>query len=130
MIKRTSSIKEFLEEFDRDRERIAQVLPEPNQMFIKLLASIRKQRVLPTKVKELIALGISVAIGCETCIITHTRAAMRYGATPEEIAEAISVALFMRGGQAYAYIPIALNAAEELKDTIKNQRAEKNKLLR
>lgn len=122
--KHASSIKEFLEEFDKDKERIAQALPEPNQMHIKLLASIRKQRALSTKVKELIALGISVAIGCETCIITHTNAAMRFGATPEEIAEAASVALFMRGGQAYAHVPIALRAAEELKDKYRSKTKE------
>lgn len=119
-----SSIKEFLEEFDKEKERIIQALPDAHTAYRKLLASARKPRALSTKVKELISLGISIAIGCETCIIAHTNAAMRYGATPEEIKEAASVALCMRGGQAYAYVPIALRAAEELKEKYRSKTRE------
>lgn len=69
--------------------------------------------VLPGKVKELIALAISVAEGCEGCIAYHASGAVRAGASEEEAAEAIGVALLMRGGPATDYGPRALEAVRE-----------------
>lgn len=69
--------------------------------------------VLSAKVKELMALAISVAEGCEGCIAYHASGAVRAGATEEEAAEAIGVALLMRGGPATDYGPRALEAVRE-----------------
>lgn len=43
---------------------------------------------LSTKLKELITLAISITARCEGCIAVHVRAALRAGATREEIVEA------------------------------------------
>ena len=53
---------------------------------------------------------------CPYCINGHTKAALRAGATPEELMEAVWVAAEMRAGGAYAHSTLmltALSAAQE-----------------
>ena len=63
--------------------------------------------------KELIALSISVAEGCDGCVASHARGAAVHGATQAEVAEAIGVALLMRGGPATTWGARALAAYRE-----------------
>jgi alkylhydroperoxidase/carboxymuconolactone decarboxylase family protein YurZ len=58
---------------------------------------------------------------CPYCIQGHTKAAVRAGATPEEIMEAIWVAAEMRAGGAFAHSAIALEAIEPADDPHKAQ---------
>src|SRR5262249_5474205 len=69
--------------------------------------------VLPAKVKELMALAIAVVKHCDGCIAYHAKAAARRGATGEEVAEALSVALLMDGGTATVCGPRAWQAFQE-----------------
>lgn len=55
---------------------------------------------LSTREKELVAVGIAVAMGCEECIRHHIAAAIECGAGREEIGEAICVGAEMGGGPA------------------------------
>jgi AhpD family alkylhydroperoxidase len=65
--------------------------------------------------KEVIALAISVADECDGCVAAHARGAARKGATPEEVAEALGVALLMTGGPGTIYGPRAWAAYLEFK---------------
>ena len=65
---------------------------------------------LDSKTKELIALAISVEQKCDGCIASHARGAARAGATPQEAAEAIGVAILMAGGPSTVYGPRAYSA--------------------
>jgi AhpD family alkylhydroperoxidase len=76
--------------------------------------------VLPARIKELMALSISVVKRCDGCIAYHAKAAARRGATPDEVAEALGVALLMDGGTASVYAPRAWDAYREFA----NRRAE------
>ena len=69
--------------------------------------------VLPARVKELMALVAAVVKHCDGCIAYHAKAAARRGATAEEVAEALSVALLMDGGTASVYGPRAWQAYQE-----------------
>ncbi len=73
--------------------------------------------VLPARVKELMALVIAVVKQCDGCIAYHAKAAARRGASPEEVAEALSVALLMDGGTASVYGPRAWQAYHEFAGT-------------
>jgi AhpD family alkylhydroperoxidase len=81
--------------------------------FVSLHDAAMADGALPRKVKELIALTIAVTRECDGCIVSHAKAAARYGATPEEVAEALSVALLMNGGPATVYGPRAWAAYQE-----------------
>jgi AhpD family alkylhydroperoxidase len=68
---------------------------------------------LPARIKELIALTIAVVKHCDGCIAYHAKAAAHRGATPEEVAEALGVALLMDGGTSSVYGPRAWDAYRE-----------------
>lgn len=68
---------------------------------------------LPAKTKQLIAVAGAHITQCPYCIKGHTKAAMKHGATPQEIMEAIWVAAEMRAGGAYAHSVISLTSMNE-----------------
>jgi len=55
---------------------------------------------LDTRIKELIAVGASVAANCQPCLQYHVAKARESGADEEEIAVAIAVAKAVRKGAA------------------------------
>lgn len=69
---------------------------------------------LDAKTKELIALAISVSKQCDGCMASHGRGAARQGATAEEVAEALGVAIMMNGGPGVVQAPRAYEAFLEL----------------
>ena len=48
------------------------------------------------KVRELIALGVAAQVPCSYCVYYHTKAAMLYGATDDEVREAVAAAATVR----------------------------------
>jgi AhpD family alkylhydroperoxidase len=62
---------------------------------------------------QLIAVEVAHVTQCPYCIRSHTKTAMRKGATKEEIMEAIWVAAEMRAGAAYAHATIAMDEMEQ-----------------
>jgi len=69
---------------------------------------------LPKKVKELIAIGISVVNNCESCMQWHIGEAVKDGATEKEILEAVEVAFEMGIGPAVVNGRFALEVMDEL----------------
>ena len=65
---------------------------------------------VPVRLKEAAALAMGVLQGCDGCIASHARAAARAGATREEVAELLGVALLMGGGPASVHAPRAWEA--------------------
>jgi AhpD family alkylhydroperoxidase len=59
-----------------------------------------------------IAVAVAHVTQCPYCIQGHTKAAVREGATPEEVMEAIWVAAEMRAGGAYAHSTLALSVLD------------------
>jgi AhpD family alkylhydroperoxidase len=81
--------------------------------FAKLHRESQSEGALSARVKELMALAISIAVQCEGCIAYHVHDALRAGATPQEVAETIGVAVMMGGGPATVYGAEALEALEQ-----------------
>lgn len=72
------------------------------------------EEVLSTKTKELICVGIAVAVRCEACIYAHVGASIQAGVTREELIAALDCAVLMGGGPGSAYGMIALNVYDEM----------------
>jgi len=89
--------------------------PDAVKAFYELHHAAIEPGTLDTKVKELIALAISVAVRCDDCIAAHTSAALKAGATDAEIMETLSVSILMGGGPALAYAAHAVEAMEQFK---------------
>jgi AhpD family alkylhydroperoxidase len=65
---------------------------------------------LDAKKRELIALAVSVTNRCDGCITVHTGAALKHGASREEIAEALGVAVALNAGAAMVYSARVMDA--------------------
>jgi AhpD family alkylhydroperoxidase len=84
--------------------------PEVMKAFSSIANAALAAKALDGKTKELIALGISVAIRCDDCIAFHAKAALKQGANREEILEALGMAVYMGAGPAVMYATHALDA--------------------
>ena len=73
--------------------------PEINQKFVDFYRQVFKDGVLSLKLKELIAVAVSLSAGCEPCYETHLEKAKKLGNTNEEIREAIAVAELVSAGK-------------------------------
>lgn len=85
-------------------------IPDTWGTFVAFHQQALADGVVPASVKETVALAISVVKRCDGCIAFHARAAARAGATPEQVAELLGVALLMDGGPATVYGPRAWEA--------------------
>jgi AhpD family alkylhydroperoxidase len=92
-------------------------IPNVYSGFAELHKGAFADGALPRATKELIALAIGVIERCDGCIASHAEAAARAGATPQEAAEAIGVAILMGGGPATIYGPRAFDAFREFANT-------------
>ncbi|HEX6018432.1 MAG TPA: carboxymuconolactone decarboxylase family protein [Burkholderiaceae bacterium] len=90
----------------------AALAPKTEAAFRAFSEAVFADGALPTKTKQLIAVAVAHVTQCPYCIRGHTRAALRTGATREEVMEAIWVAAEMRAGGAYAHSALALDAMD------------------
>jgi len=93
---------------------LAVAQPAVMQTFEKLHMAGVATRELDRKTKELIALAISVVVRCDDCIPWHIRDSLEAGASREEIADALGVAILMGGGPAMVYASHAIEAVDQL----------------
>ena len=87
--------------------------PEINAAFDAFSQKVFAEGALPAKTKQLIAVAVAHVTQCPYCIKGHTKAALRAGASEQELMEAIWVAAEMRAGGAYAHSAIALTTMDE-----------------
>lgn len=88
--------------------------PEVASAFTDIAKAAIKPGVLDSKTKELMALAVGIAARCDGCIGFHTAAAIKYGATREEVIETIGVAVYMGGGPSYVYGAQVIEAFDQL----------------
>jgi AhpD family alkylhydroperoxidase len=92
---------------------LRQGLPEAMTAFSGLARAALEPKALSTKTKELIALAISVATRCDGCIAFHAEAAVKHGASREEIVETMGMAIYMGAGPSVMYAAQALEAFDQ-----------------
>jgi AhpD family alkylhydroperoxidase len=92
-------------EYAEERKRLA---PKTAEAFKAFSQSVFADGAIAAQTKQLIAVAVAHVTQCPYCIISHTRSALRHGATPEAIMEAIWVAAEMRAGAAHAHSVLAL----------------------
>lgn len=100
--------------------KFVNALPKEVKGFNEMHDAALEDGILSAKEKELIALGISVVIKCEPCIVSHISSLIELKATREEILEALKVAFFMGGGPAMAYGSKALECYDQLSNSVEN----------
>jgi len=93
---------------------LSKLSPDSVRGYATLSGAGAKTGHLDAKTRELIALATSVSLRCDGCISVHTEAAHRLGATREEIAEALGVAIAINAGAALVYSTRTLDALDAL----------------
>ena len=91
---------------------LAKLTPGTLQGYKALQGAGVQTNRLGAKTRELIALAVAVTTRCDGCITVHTDAALKAGASREEIAEALGVAVALNAGAALVYSARALEAVE------------------
>lgn len=108
---------QLLNELKPQHRALRQMIPEVYRGFGEMSNAALTSGALDKKVKELIAMVIGVVHGCDGCIASHARGAVRAGASKQEAAEAIGVSILMQGGPATVYAARAYNAFCEFAET-------------
>jgi AhpD family alkylhydroperoxidase len=96
---------------------LAKLSPDTVKGYATLTGAGQKTGHLDAKVRELLSVALAVSLRCDGCITVHIEAARKLGATREEIAEAVGVAVAMSAGAAMVYSVRTLDAF----DTAQNQ---------
>jgi len=87
--------------------------PEAQAAFDAFSRKVFEDGALSAEMKQIVAVAVAHVTQCPYCIKGHTKAALRAGATPQELTEAAWVAAEMRAGGAYAHSMLMLAAIEE-----------------
>jgi len=106
--------EEYFANAKKSIDQLKTEIPETLQGFSGLFQKVMKDGALTVKEKELIALGIGVAMHCPPCIRSHVQKCLDHGATRQQILEAASVAVVMAGGPGYVHLPLVLETLDDL----------------
>ncbi len=99
-------LKELMGKLDEEH-------PDVMKGFRSLHSAATAEGELGSATKELIALGIAIAVHCDGCISFHVHDALESGASKDAIVETIGVAILMGGGPSVMYGVEALEAVSQ-----------------
>ncbi|HKV25671.1 MAG TPA: carboxymuconolactone decarboxylase family protein [Candidatus Acidoferrum sp.] len=101
---------EYYKELGGRIGELAKLTPDTLHGYQTLSAANAKSSKLGEKTRQLISLAVAVTTRCDGCIVFHSEAALKAGATKEEIAEALGVAVAMNAGAALVFSSRVLDA--------------------
>jgi AhpD family alkylhydroperoxidase len=108
-----------IEEFQKERERLNQIVMKYGGTSIKRFFSIDsqvyRQGALPAKTKELLGLVSSLVLRCDDCVKYHIIRCHEEGLKEDELDEALAIGLVVGGSITIPHLRRALEAWDELK---------------
>ena len=110
------SAKTLNEEAKKTFNQLNEFNPTAIKGFTEYIHSAEKDGALSAKMKQIIMVSISVAQQCQWCIAYHTKKALDFGATREELLEACMVTGLLGGGPSMMYSGIVIDAIEEFQN--------------
>lgn len=94
--------------------QLGKLSPDTVKGYATLGGAGAKTGHLDEKSRELIAVAVAITLRCDGCITVHTQAAEQAGATKEELAEALGVAISVNAGAGLVYSTRAMDAYASL----------------
>ena len=91
-------------------KEMATANPDIVKAYAGLNQANAKSTRIDAKTRELIALGVAITLRCDGCINAHTDAAIKAGATKEEVVDALGVAIMVNAGAAMVYSARTIDA--------------------
>ena len=110
-----------MEQFQKERERLNQIVMKYGSTNIKRFFSIDsqvyRQDALPAKTKELLGLVASLVLRCDDCVKYHVIRCQEEEVKDDEFEEAMAIALVVGGSITIPHLRRAFEAWDELKTT-------------
>jgi AhpD family alkylhydroperoxidase len=94
-------------------KQLRELAPDTHRAFLEFDKKVFAEGALPAKTKELIAVGIANITQCPWCIDVHAQRAAKAGASDQEIAEVIYVAVALAAGAAWSHGGLTLQCLNE-----------------
>ena len=91
-------------------QKLMELNPDLFTSFLTFNQKVFDEGALPGKTKELVAVACAHITRCPYCIEGHTKKAKQLGATDQEIAEVVFVAVAMNAGASFAHSCISMEA--------------------
>jgi AhpD family alkylhydroperoxidase len=107
-----SDLKAIRERRESAHRRLLALNSDVYKAFLAMERATYSDGALTKKHKELVAVGISVVINCESCMQWHIEQAARANASFKEVLEAVEVGVEMGGGPATVSARFALEAMD------------------
>ena len=107
-----NEVDRFFEQWPEDQAKLKDLAPDILRGFGGMFQATMKEGALSVREKELIALGIGLAVRCKPCINLHVEKCITSGATAAQILEAAGVAVMMQGGPTFTHVPEVVRALE------------------
>ena len=107
-----NKVEQFFDRWSSDQAQLKNLVPEILRGFGGLFQATMKEGTLSVREKELIALGIGLAVRCVPCINLHVEKCITAGASAAQILEAAGVAVMMQGGPTFTHVPEVVHALE------------------
>ena len=108
-----TSYPELTDGISKQIGQLRKGIPDTMKGFSAMAQGATADAALDEKTKELIAMGIAIALRCDGCIGFHTKSLVRLGTTRQEFEEMLGVAIYMGGGPSLMYAAQALDAWEQ-----------------
>jgi len=109
-----SKLEEISKKRIQSHKKLLALKSKVYERFLELERAAFSEGEVPKKYKELIAVGISIVINCESCMQWHIEQAVKAGANQREVLEAIEVGIEMSGGPGTVSARFALEVMEEI----------------
>lgn len=116
MSAKTAGMNSYRDKYEavlKNSPSLGSAQPSVMKAFAQLHKAGAASGALDHKTKELMCLAISIVVRCDDCIAYHIHDALEAGATREELADAIGVAILMGGGPSMIYATHAIEAVDE-----------------
>ncbi len=107
-------VKEIVRKRKKAHKKLLDLKSKTYRAFLEMESAAYADGALARKHKELIAVGISVVIDCESCMQWHIEQAAEAGAAAAEVLEALEVGIEMGGGPATVSVRFALEVMEQV----------------
>ena len=103
----------YHEDLEEGLSQLGREIPGSMSGFARLHRKATAEGALSSSIKEMMALSISIVVGCEGCIAYHVHDAIEAGASRDELMETIGVAILMGGGPAAIHATHAMKAINQ-----------------
>ena len=109
----TKDYKAIIGDIGAYSKELHKLIPDTMAGFSGMAKAATQAQTIDEKTKEMIALALGVAAHCDGCLGYHTKALARLGATRQEVAEVLGMAIYMGGGPSLMYAADALRSFDQ-----------------